>query len=64
VGEHVAIEWVQSGVIDVWREHALAQVVEDDDAQGPAQPAKRLFVQLDPAPGAGLEGEQPDAVRL
>ena len=62
VGEHVAVERVQGGVVDVRREHALAQIVEDDDPHGPAQPAKRLLVQLGPAARARLEGEQPDAL--
>ena len=30
VGEHVAIERIERGVVDVGREHALFQVVEDD----------------------------------
>ena len=32
VREHVAIERIERRVVDVGREHALAQVVEDDDA--------------------------------
>ena len=32
VREHVAIERIERGVVDVGRQHALAQVVEDDDA--------------------------------
>ena len=62
VGEHVAVERVQGGVVDVGREHALLEIVEDDDVDGPAQPAKRLLVQLGPAPGARREGEQADAL--
>ena len=32
MGEHVAIERIQRRVVDVRREHAFAQVIEDDDA--------------------------------
>ena len=43
-------------------EHALAQIVEDHDAHDAAEPAKRLLMQLGPAPGARLEEQQPDAL--
>ena len=46
VGEHVAVERIERGVVDVGREHALAEIVEDDDLHGAAEAAKRLFVQL------------------
>ena len=62
VGEHVAVERVQRGVVDVRREHALAQVVEDHDPDGAPEPPEALLVQLGPAPRAGLEGQQPDAL--
>ena len=32
VGEHVAVERIERRVVDVGREHALAQIVEDHDA--------------------------------
>jgi hypothetical protein len=60
--EHVAVERVQRGVVEVRRQHALPQIVEDDDLDRPAQPPKRLLVQLGPAPGARLKGQQPDAL--
>jgi len=44
VREHVAVERVELRVVDVGREHALLQVVEDGRRGGPAQPAKRLLV--------------------
>jgi len=40
VGEDVAIERVQGGVVDVGREHALAEIVEDHDLHRAAQAAK------------------------
>ena len=62
VGEHVAVERVQRRVVDVRREHALAQVVQDHDPDGAAEPPEARLVQLGPAPGAGLEGQEPDAL--
>ena len=37
VREHVAIERIERGVVDVGREDALFQIVEDDDADGAAR---------------------------
>ena len=42
--EHIAVEGIERGVVDIGSEHALAQVVEDDDSRAPAQPAKRLLM--------------------
>jgi len=39
-------------------EHALAQIVEQDDARGAAQPAKGPFVQFGPDARTGAEGQQ------
>jgi hypothetical protein len=44
VREHVAIERIERRIVDVGREHALFQIVEDDDADGPAESTKRAFV--------------------
>jgi hypothetical protein len=44
VRQHVAIERIQSGIVNVRDEHALAQIVEHDDARGAAQPAKSSLV--------------------
>ncbi len=46
VREHVAIERVERGVVDVWLQHALAQVVEHDDAWRATKAAEGFFVQL------------------
>ena len=44
VREHVAVERIERGVVDVGREHALAQIVEHDDARrrrrGGGRPAR------------------------
>jgi hypothetical protein len=62
VGEDVAVERVQGGVVDVGREHALAEIVEDDDLDRAAEAAEGLLVQLAPAPRARREGQQADAL--
>ena len=59
VREHVAVERIQRGVVDVRREDALAQVVEDDDAHRAAQPPEGLLVQLGPDLRARAPHEQP-----
>ena len=62
VREEIAVEGVHGGVVDIRRQHALAEIVEDDDAHGASQPAKRLLVQLGPGSGARGEEEQPHAL--
>jgi hypothetical protein len=62
VGEQIAIEGIEGGLVDVRREHALAEIVEDDDPHGAAEPTKRFLVQLGPAARARLEPQQPHAL--
>jgi hypothetical protein len=62
VREHVPVERVQGGIVDVGREHALTEIVEDGGADGAAEPAEGLFVELGPSARARLEGEQADAL--
>ena len=59
VREHVAIERIERRVVDVGREHAFFEVVEDDDLDGAAQPPKRALVQLGPDLRARLPRQQP-----
>jgi hypothetical protein len=61
--EHIAVERIESGIVDVRDEHALAQIVEDDDAGGATESAKRLLVQFSPDAGAGAEGQQTNGFR-
>ena len=56
--QNIAIEGIESGIVNVGDEHALAQIVEHDDARGAAQPAKGSFVQLGPDSRTGAEGQQ------
>ena len=58
VREHIAIERIQSGIVNVGDEHALAQIVEHDDAGGAAQSAKGSFVQFGPDARTGAERQQ------
>ena len=46
--EHVPIQRVQRRVVHVRREHALAKIIENDNARGAAEPAKCFFVQFGP----------------
>ena len=62
VGEYVAIERIQRRVVDVRGEDALLEVVEDDDAHGAPQAAKRPLVQLGPDLCAGAVNQQPDGL--
>jgi hypothetical protein len=40
VREHVPVERVQGGIVDVGREHALLEVIEDGGADGHPRPAR------------------------
>src|SRR5206468_3046741 len=62
VRQHVAVERIESGVVDVRREHALTEIVEDDDPHRAAEAAETLLVQLAPAARARGEGQQADAL--
>ena len=53
VSQHVAVERIERRVVDVRGEHALLEVVEDDDPYGAAQPPKRPLVELGPDLRAG-----------
>ena len=62
VREHVAVEGIERGLVDVGPQHALAQVVEDNEGRRTPQPPKRPFVELRPEAGARLPREQADAL--
>src|SRR6476661_8726495 len=48
MAQQVAIERIECRVVDVGREDALFQVIEDDDLRRAAEPTKRPLVQLAP----------------
>ena len=62
VGQHVAVERIERRVVDVRGEHALLEVVEDDDPYGAAQPPKRPLVQFGPDLRARPVDQQPDSL--
>ena len=62
VGQHVAVERIERGVVDVGSEDAFLEVVEDDDVYGAAQPAERPLVQLGPDLRARPGDQQPDGL--
>jgi hypothetical protein len=59
--QHVAVERVEGGIVDIRLQDAFAQIVEHDQASDSAEPAKGLLVQLGPDSSAGGEGEQTNA---
>ena len=56
--EHVAVQRIDGGIVDVWLEHPLAQIVEHHDPRDPAQSAKGLLMQLRPRLRTGPEYQQ------
>ncbi len=56
--QHVAIERIECGIVNVGRDHAFAEIIEDHDASHAAQSAKRFLVQLCPDPRAGAKHQQ------
>jgi hypothetical protein len=58
VREDVTIERIEHRIVDVGAEHAFLQVVEDDNARGPAEATKRTLVQLGPHLRARVPHEQ------
>ena len=62
MGQHVAVERIERGVVAVRGEDALLEVVQDDDAYGAAQPAERPLVQLGPDLRARPRDQQPDGL--
>lgn len=56
--QHVTIERIERGIVDVGFEYALAQVVEDDQTRHATQPAKSFLMQFRPNPGTGTAYEQ------
>ena len=59
VREHVAIERIERRLVDVGREHALFEIVEDDRPRRAAEPTKRALVELRPRLRARLPRQQP-----
>src|SRR6266567_3441571 len=62
VGQHVPIERIQSGVVNIGLEYSFFQVVGNHDSGRATQPPEGLLVQFSPDARAGLEAEKPDAL--
>ena len=58
VGQHLAIERIERRLVDIGRQHALFQVVEDDDPRRSAQSTKRAFMELRPGLCTRLPNQQ------
>ena len=58
--QHVAVQGIERGIVDVGGEHALAKIVEHDHARDAAEPAKGLLMQLGPGLRTGAEHQQPN----
>ena len=56
--QHVAVERIERGIVDIGREHAFAQIIQHDHARHAAQSAKRFLVQFRPDSRAGSEHQQ------
>ena len=59
VREHVAVERIERRLVDIGREHALFEIVEDDRPRGPAETAKRALVERGPRLRTRLPRQQP-----
>ena len=58
VSKHVAVQRIDGGIVDVWFDHPLAQIVEHGDSCHSAQPAEGSLVQLSPRLRTGAEHQQ------
>jgi len=58
--QHVAVQRIDGGIVNVGREHTLAQIIEDNYPAHPTEPAEGLFVQLCP----DLELERNNSKRM
>ena len=58
--QHITVQRIERGLVNVGREHALAQIIEHHHASDSAQPAKRLLMQLGPDARAGAEHQEPN----
>ena len=59
VRQHVTIERIESGIVNVGDEYAFAQIIEHHDASGTTEPTEGFLVQLGPDACAGTEHQQP-----
>ena len=60
VRKHIAVERIERGIVDVGREHALAQIVEHHDPWTATEPAKGFLMELGPDLRTGTKDQQAD----
>ena len=58
VRQHIAVQGIEGGIVDVGLEHTFAQIVEHHDARGAAETAKGFLVELGPGLGTGAKHQQ------
>ena len=60
VGQQIAVERIQRGIVDVGLQDAVTEVVQDHDARGTAEAAECLLMQFSPDATTRFESEQPN----
>jgi len=58
VRQHIAVEWIESGIVKVGGQHAFAQIVQHHQACGSAEPAKSPLMKFGPDACAGTKHQQ------
>ena len=58
VCQNIAIQRVHARIVEVWRQYALAKVIQDYNPRRTAKPVKCLFMQLGPYPRTRTEDQQ------
>src|SRR5271155_948033 len=58
VSQNIAVERIYARIVEVWRQHALTQVVQNYNPRRTAKPAKCPFMQLGPYPRTRTEDQQ------
>ncbi len=58
VSQHIAIEGIQGGIVNIGDQHAFAQIIQNHHSGSPTQAAKGLLVEFGPDATGGAEGEQ------
>ena len=62
MSEHIAIERIQTGIVNIGLEHTFFQVVGNHHSGRAAQSPEGLLMQFGPDASAGMEAEKPDAL--
>ena len=60
VCQNIAIQWIQTGIVDVGDQNTFFQIVQNHDSRRSAQPPKGLLMQLGPGACARTGAQQPN----